>query len=156
MSKILIVAEHLDGKLNASTARCVSCAQAIDGAEIHVAVLSDAPDAVAAEAAKIDGVAKVLAVANARLDEAHRRDALTRLHNRMHLDLELAGRVHLCARNGLALAVWQLRGATVAQLLPRGRRTDRPRGPLSTMPVRRASPWQSRPDRDSPQNPFRP
>lgn len=46
-----------------------------------------------------------LAVANARLDEAHRRDALTRLHNRMHLDLELAGRVHLCARNGLALAV---------------------------------------------------
>ena len=65
MSKILIVAEHLDGKLNASTARCVSCAQAIDGAEIHVAVLSDAPDAVAAEAAKIDGVAKVLAVANA-------------------------------------------------------------------------------------------
>ena len=65
MSKILIVAEHLDGKLNASTARCVSCAQAIDGAEIHVAVLSDSPDAVAAEAAKIDGVAKVLAVANA-------------------------------------------------------------------------------------------
>ena len=65
MSKILIVAEHLDGKLNPSTARCVSCAQAIDGAEIHVAVLSDSPDAVAAEAAKIDGVAKVLAVANA-------------------------------------------------------------------------------------------
>ena len=65
MSKILIVAEHLDGKLNPSTARCISCAQAIDGAEIHVAVLSDSPDAVAAEAAKIDGVAKVLAVANA-------------------------------------------------------------------------------------------
>ena len=32
MSKILIVAEHLDGKLNPSTARCVSCAQAIEGA----------------------------------------------------------------------------------------------------------------------------
>ncbi|MFY2763385.1 electron transfer flavoprotein subunit alpha/FixB family protein [Arenimonas sp. MALMAid1274] len=64
MSKILIVAEHLGGKLNSSTARCVSCAQAIDGAEIHVAVLSDAPDAVAAEAAQIAGVAKVITVAN--------------------------------------------------------------------------------------------
>jgi len=65
MSKILIVAEHLGGKLNSSTARCVSCAQAIAGAEIHVAVLSDAPEAVAAEAARIAGVAKVLTVANA-------------------------------------------------------------------------------------------
>ena len=65
MSRILIVAEHLDGKLNSSTARCVSCAQAIAGAEIHVAVFADAPDAIAAQAAKIAGVAKVLTVANA-------------------------------------------------------------------------------------------
>ena len=64
MSKILIIAEHLDGKLNASTARCVSCAQAIGG-EIHVAVLSDAPAAVAAEAAALAGVAKVITVAHA-------------------------------------------------------------------------------------------
>jgi electron transfer flavoprotein alpha subunit len=64
MSKILIVAEHLGGQLNSATARCVSCAQAIPGAEIHVVVLSDAPDAVASEAAAIAGVAKVLAVAN--------------------------------------------------------------------------------------------
>ncbi|KAA2285355.1 electron transfer flavoprotein subunit alpha/FixB family protein [Arenimonas fontis] len=64
MSRILIVAEHLDGKLNPATARCVSCAQAIGG-EIHVAVLAEAPEAVAAEAAKIAGVAKVLTVANA-------------------------------------------------------------------------------------------
>ncbi|HLU13100.1 MAG TPA: electron transfer flavoprotein subunit alpha/FixB family protein [Arenimonas sp.] len=64
MSRILIVAEHLDGKLNPATARCVSCAQAIGG-EIHVAVLADAPGAVAAEAAKINGVARVLTVANA-------------------------------------------------------------------------------------------
>ena len=64
MSKILIVAEHLGGKLNASTARCVSCAAAIGG-EIHVAVLADAPDAIAAEAAQIAGVAKVITVANA-------------------------------------------------------------------------------------------
>ncbi len=65
MSKVLIVAEHLDGKLNSSTARCVACAQAIPGAEIHVVVLSDAPDGVAAEAARIAGVAKVLTVAHA-------------------------------------------------------------------------------------------
>ena len=64
MSKILIVAEHLGGKLNSSTARCVTCAQAIGG-EIHVVVLADAPDAIAAEAAKIAGVAKVITVANA-------------------------------------------------------------------------------------------
>ena len=64
MSRILIVAEHLDGKLNPATARCVSCAQAIGG-EVHVAVLADAPEAVAAEAAKINGVARVLAVTNA-------------------------------------------------------------------------------------------
>ena len=64
MNTILIVAEHLDGALNASTARCVSCAQAIGG-DVHVLVLSDAPDAVAAQAAQIAGVAKVLAVTNA-------------------------------------------------------------------------------------------
>ncbi|MBS0567893.1 MAG: FAD-binding protein [Proteobacteria bacterium] len=64
MSKILIIAEHLNGKLNPSTARCVSCAQAIKAAAIDVLVLADAPDAIAAEAAKIAGVSKVLAVAN--------------------------------------------------------------------------------------------
>ena len=64
MNTILIVAEHLDGALNDSTARCVSCAQAIGG-DVHVLVLSDAPDAVTAQAAQIAGVAKVLAVTNA-------------------------------------------------------------------------------------------
>ena len=69
MSKILIVAEHLNGALNASTARCVSCAQAIGG-DIHVLVLSDAPDAVAAQAAQIAGVTKVLTVNNAANNHA--------------------------------------------------------------------------------------
>jgi len=65
MSKILIVAEHLDGKLNFSaTAKCVSAARAVAGAEIHVVVLAADPSAMAAEAAGIEGVAKVLAVAN--------------------------------------------------------------------------------------------
>src|SRR5579871_6395459 len=65
MSKVLIVAEHLNGKLNASTARCVSCARELGASAIDVLVLADAPDAIAAEAAKIDGVSRVLSVANA-------------------------------------------------------------------------------------------
>ena len=65
MSKILIIAEHLNGKLNSATARCVSCARDMKPAAIDVLVLADAPDAIAAEAAKIDGVSKVLTAANA-------------------------------------------------------------------------------------------
>ncbi|RYD14247.1 MAG: electron transfer flavoprotein subunit alpha/FixB family protein [Lysobacteraceae bacterium] len=65
MSKILIVAEHLDGALNASTARCVSCAKELKADAIEVLVLAADPAAVAGEAARIDGVAKVLAVARA-------------------------------------------------------------------------------------------
>jgi electron transfer flavoprotein alpha subunit len=64
MSKVLIIAEHLDGKLNSATARCVSCAQALNAESIDILVLSDAPDAVAAQAAQIGGVAKVFTVAN--------------------------------------------------------------------------------------------
>lgn len=65
MSKVLIVAEHLDGKLNASTAKCVSAAQALDPQSIDIVVLAADPAAVAAEAAQISGVSKVLAVSNA-------------------------------------------------------------------------------------------
>lgn len=69
MSKILVIAEHLDGKLNGATARAVSAAMATRPESIDVIVLSDAPDAVAAEAAKIDGVSKVLTVT--RAENAH-------------------------------------------------------------------------------------
>ena len=65
MSKVLVIAEHHDGKLNAATAKTVSAAAAIAGAQIDVLVLAADPDAVAAEAAKIAGVAKVLTLANA-------------------------------------------------------------------------------------------
>ena len=64
MSKILIVAEHLNGKLNSSTARCVTCARELKPDSIDVLVLADAPDAIGAEAANIDGVSKVLVAAN--------------------------------------------------------------------------------------------
>ena len=64
MNKILIIAEHFDGKLNPSTARCVSCAQKIGG-EIDVLVLAAAPEAIARAAASLQGVSRVLSVANA-------------------------------------------------------------------------------------------
>ncbi len=63
MSKILVIAEHLDGQLNTATARAVSAAQAMQPDSIDVLVLTDAPDAIATEAAKIDGVSKVLTLA---------------------------------------------------------------------------------------------
>ena len=64
MSKVLIIAEHLNGRLNSSTARCVACAREAKPEAISVLVLADAPAAIAAEAARIDGVSKVLTVAN--------------------------------------------------------------------------------------------
>jgi len=64
MSKVLIVAEHLDGRLNASTARTVSAAQALSPEAIDIVVLAADPAAVAAQAAQIAGVARVLTVAN--------------------------------------------------------------------------------------------
>ena len=64
MSKVLIVAEHLDGKLNASTAKCVSAVQALKPENIDIVVLAADPAAVAADAAQIAAVSKVLTVAN--------------------------------------------------------------------------------------------
>jgi len=69
MSKILIIAEHLGGKLNSATARAVTAAVAVKPESIDVLVLSDAPDAVAADVAKIEGVSKVLTIA--RPENAH-------------------------------------------------------------------------------------
>jgi electron transfer flavoprotein alpha subunit len=65
MAKVLVIAEHLDGKLNAATAKTVSAAAAVNAEAIDVVVLAADPTAIAADAAQIAGVAKVLAVANA-------------------------------------------------------------------------------------------
>ncbi|WP_049621931.1 electron transfer flavoprotein subunit alpha/FixB family protein [Frateuria defendens] len=69
MSKILVIAEHLGGKLNPSTARAVSAAAAVKPEAIDVLVLADAVDAIAAEAAKIEGVSRVLTIV--RAENAH-------------------------------------------------------------------------------------
>jgi electron transfer flavoprotein alpha subunit len=69
MSKVLIVAEHLNGNLNPSTARCVTAATKLSPEAIDILVLGAEVDALAAAAAKIDGVARVLTVA--RAENAH-------------------------------------------------------------------------------------
>ena len=46
MSRILIIAEHDGATLNISTAKCVSCAQAIGG-DIDIAVMGQGIDPVA-------------------------------------------------------------------------------------------------------------
>ena len=70
MSKVLIVAEHLDGQLNAATAKCVSAAQALNPEAIDIVVLAADPTGVAAQAAQIAGVSKVLTVTNAANEHA--------------------------------------------------------------------------------------
>src|ERR1700689_1052232 len=62
MHKVLIVGEH-DGKsLNPATAKCVTCAGHISGAEITIVVLGADTAAVAAQAAAVAGVKSVLRV----------------------------------------------------------------------------------------------
>ncbi|TLY49728.1 MAG: electron transfer flavoprotein subunit alpha/FixB family protein [Gammaproteobacteria bacterium] len=63
-SRVLIIAEHDGTKLNASTAKCVTCAQGIPGAQITIVVCAVDAAAVAAQAAQLSGVARVLCVEN--------------------------------------------------------------------------------------------
>jgi electron transfer flavoprotein alpha subunit len=65
MSKVLVIAEHDGSKLNASTAKSVTCALSIPGAEITVAVCAADAGAVATQAAALKGVARVLKLENA-------------------------------------------------------------------------------------------
>lgn len=70
MSKVLVIAEHNGETLNPSTPKCVTCAAQIDGAVIDVAVLGASVAGVAAEAAEIDGVGRVLTVEREENDPA--------------------------------------------------------------------------------------
>jgi electron transfer flavoprotein alpha subunit len=70
MNRALVIAEHFQGKLNPSTAKCVSCVQAIGQVEIDIAVLAADGGAVAAEAAALSGVKRVLLVERAENAEA--------------------------------------------------------------------------------------
>jgi electron transfer flavoprotein alpha subunit len=70
MNRALVIAEHFQGKLNPSTAKCVSCVQAIGQVEIDIAVLAADAGAVAAEAAALGGVRRVLMIERAENAEA--------------------------------------------------------------------------------------
>ncbi len=62
MAAVLIVAEHDGARLNASTAKCVRCAGELRPEAVDVAVLGAGTAAVAAEAATLTGVRRVLHV----------------------------------------------------------------------------------------------
>ncbi len=70
MAKILVIAEHNGAALNPSTAKCVACAAQIDEAVIDVAVLGASVADVAAQAAQIKGVSRVLTMERAENDPA--------------------------------------------------------------------------------------
>ena len=65
MAKVLIIAEHDGELLNPSTAKCVACASTIANftdVEIDVVVVAAAAAPIAAEAAKLDSVKRVITV----------------------------------------------------------------------------------------------
>ena len=61
MSRVLIIGEHDGQSLNLATAKSVRCAQAVGG-EIDIGILGSGIDAIAAEAAALASVSKVIAV----------------------------------------------------------------------------------------------
>jgi len=70
MSKVLIIAEHNGAALNPSAAKCVSCAAQIDGATIEIAVLGASVATVAAEAAQLSAVSRVVTIEHEQNDPA--------------------------------------------------------------------------------------
>ena len=62
MSKILIIAEHDGANLGPSTAKTVACAASIEDAEIDVVVLASVVGPIAAQAAELESVSRVLTV----------------------------------------------------------------------------------------------
>jgi len=60
MAKVLVIAEHDGSVLNPATAKCVACASQIGDAEIDVAVLAASAGEIAAQAATLDSVSRVL------------------------------------------------------------------------------------------------
>jgi electron transfer flavoprotein alpha subunit len=62
MSKILILAQHDGNVINQGTSKAVTAAKQIDGASIDLIIFSDDVNTIAAEAAKLEGVATVHAV----------------------------------------------------------------------------------------------
>jgi electron transfer flavoprotein alpha subunit len=62
MARVFVVAEHDGTTLNTSTAKCVACARTIPGAEVTVGVCAADGDAIAAQAAELEGVERVVKI----------------------------------------------------------------------------------------------
>lgn len=62
MNKILLVGEHSAGRLSPMIPKCVTCARAIPESEITLVLFGSDTAAVAAQAAELEGVARVLRV----------------------------------------------------------------------------------------------
>jgi electron transfer flavoprotein alpha subunit len=60
MAKVLLIAEHDGESLNPSTAKCVACAADIAAADIDVAVFAESAASIAAEAASLESVSRVI------------------------------------------------------------------------------------------------
>ncbi len=68
MARILIIAQHDDGTLSPATAKTLKGAQGLGVDQIDVAVFAAQPDDIAAEAARLDGVTRVLSIAGEDFD----------------------------------------------------------------------------------------
>jgi electron transfer flavoprotein alpha subunit len=68
MTRVMIIAEHDGSSLNASTARCVTCASQLPDAHITVAVCAADGASLAAQAAALQGVGHVLQIEHAAND----------------------------------------------------------------------------------------
>lgn len=64
MSKVMIIAEHANGSVNPSTAKCISCAAELPDIIVEVVVFSDDGASVAAQIAAMQSVDKVICVDN--------------------------------------------------------------------------------------------
>jgi electron transfer flavoprotein alpha subunit len=62
MSQVLVIAEHDGSTLNPSTAKCVSCARRVPDAQITVLICAASAAAVAAQAARLKDVTRVLTI----------------------------------------------------------------------------------------------
>lgn len=65
MADVLIIAEHDGSRLATSTARCVACARTVPDASITIAVCAADANALAEQAAQLEGVERVLKVEHA-------------------------------------------------------------------------------------------
>ena len=64
MSRVLIIAEHDGATLSPSVAKTVACGAEISGAEIEILVLAESAGEVAAAAASLEGVQRVVTIEN--------------------------------------------------------------------------------------------